>query len=516
VLTNDAVRYVFTSHGGGLKQIELLNYRETVNGRKQTNESAPAALNDHAPLPALALTGPAELIGNGSFTLSQPSAGVVRAEQALPNGLRVTKEFRPGSNFQFTATVRIENPSSQPVTVPQHELVFGTATPMAPDDNGLLVGVMHYNGEKSAALKENWFANRTLGCFPGTPRTDYVSPGTNVVWAAVHNQYFALIAQPAGGAPNIASHRVLLPKPTAEQLAANSRLTREPVGYQTAFRYPAGVLAPGAAVERALDCYAGPREYNTLSRRPNRQDLVMDFGFFGFFAKALLLSMNFVNSTLHIGYGWAIVVITVIIKLLFWPLTRASTRSMKRMAKLQPQMKAIQEKYKDDPQKMNQKTMEFMKEHKVNPMGGCLPMLIQLPVFFGFYTMIQSAIELRGASFLWNHDLSKPDTLFMIPGLNFPFNLLPLLMGVTMLWQARMTPPSPGMDPTQQKIMKYMPLIFLFMLYNFSAGLTLYWTVQNLLTILQMKLTKNDDDAAVTVIPPTKGKGPVGTVPRKK
>jgi YidC/Oxa1 family membrane protein insertase len=189
---------------------------------------------------------------------------------------------------------------------------------------------------------------------------------------------------------------------------------------------------------------------------------------------------------------------------------------MKRMAKLQPQMKAIQEKYKEDPQKMNQKTMEFMKEHKVNPMGGCLPMLIQIPVFFGFYTMIQSAIELRGASFLWNHDLSKPDTLFMIPGLNFPFNLLPLLMGVTMLWQARLTPPSPGMDPMQQKIMKYMPLMFLFMLYNFSAGLTLYWTVQNLLTILQMKLTKNDDDAAVTVIPHTKGKGPVGTVPRKK
>jgi YidC/Oxa1 family membrane protein insertase len=181
---------------------------------------------------------------------------------------------------------------------------------------------------------------------------------------------------------------------------------------------------------------------------------------------------------------------------------------MKRMQALQPQMKAIQEKYKEDPVKMNRKTMEFMKEHKVSPLGGCLPMLLQIPVFFGFYTMIQSAIELRGAGWLWVPDLSKPDTLFMIPGTGFPFNFLPLLMGVTMLWQARLTPPSPGMDPTQQKIMKYMPLMFMVFLYNFSAGLTLYWTVQNLLTILQTKLTKMNAEPATTT--------PVLTAPQKK
>jgi YidC/Oxa1 family membrane protein insertase len=138
-----------------------------------------------------------------------------------------------------------------------------------------------------------------------------------------------------------------------------------------------------------------------------------------------------------------------------------------------------------------------MKENKVSPLGGCLPMVLQMPVFIGFFYMIRSAIELRGASFLWVADLSKPDTLFMIPGTSFPFNLLPLLMGVTMLWQAHLTPPSPGMDPTQQKMMRYMPLIFLFMLYNFSAGLTLYWTVQNLLTIAQTKLTRTTAPAAL-------------------
>jgi YidC/Oxa1 family membrane protein insertase len=183
---------------------------------------------------------------------------------------------------------------------------------------------------------------------------------------------------------------------------------------------------------------------------------------------------------------------------------------MKRLQALQPQMAAIKEKYKDDPAKMNKKTMEFMKENKVSPLGGCLPMLLQIPVFFGFYQMIQSAIELRGARFLWVKDLSQPDTLFLIPGTGFPFNLLPLIMGVTMLWQARLTPPSPGMDPMQAKLMRYMPLMFLVILYNFSAGLALYWTVQNLLTIAQTKLTKT---ATAPVVPV---KAPVLTPHQKK
>jgi len=202
---------------------------------------------------------------------------------------------------------------------------------------------------------------------------------------------------------------------------------------------------------------------------------------------------------LGLSYGLAIIAITVIIKLLFWPLTQVSTRSMKRMAALQPQMKAIQEKYKDDPAKMQKKVPEYMKEHKVNPAAGCLPILIQLPIFFGFYTMLQSAIELRGAGFLWAFDLSQPDTVAFLFG--FPINPLPLIMGASQLWQTRLTPPSPGVDPVQQKMMQYLPLIFLFILYNFSSGLTLYWTVQNLLSIAQMKLTKSNEPVA-TKAPP--------------
>jgi YidC/Oxa1 family membrane protein insertase len=323
--------------------------------------------------------------------------------------------------------------------------------------------------------------------------------------------------------------RIDLPRPTgadARFVAANAPL---PQGYEGAIVYPGLNLAPGMAAERKVYLYVGPKEYQTLvrigARFNNNIDLVMNFGWASFFSKALLLGMNWLHAVLQMPYGWAIVGITVFIKAVFWPLTRASTRSMKRMQALQPQMNAIKEKYKDDPMKMNRKTMEFMKEHKVSPLGGCLPMVIQIPVFFGFYQMIQSVIELRGAHFLWIRDLSQPDTLFIVPGLDFipifsipgvglPFNFLPLIMGATMLWQARLTPPSPGMDPAQARMMRYMPLIFMLGLYNFSAGLTLYWTVNNLLTILQTKLTKTMPEQAAPGAAVTKG--PVLTAPQKK
>jgi YidC/Oxa1 family membrane protein insertase len=172
--------------------------------------------------------------------------------------------------------------------------------------------------------------------------------------------------------------------------------------------------------------------------------------------------------------------------------------------------------------KAQRKSMEFMKEHNISMLGGCLPMLIQVPVFIGFYSMIQSAIELRGVHWLWVRDLTQPDTLFYIRALDFlpffgvagvglPFNLLPLIMGATMLWQSHLTPASPGMDPAQAKMMRYMPLMFMVFLYKYSSGLTLYWTVQNLLTILQTKITKTLPEPPAR--PP---KNPALTPPQKK
>jgi len=509
VLTNNNARYTFTSHGGGLKLIELVHYRETVSRtrKKQPLTNNLAELNAHVSMPVLAVLGDDSVQGDGVFTLTKTETGL-RAEKTLTNGLRLVKEFQLSTNYLVIATVRLENTSGQPLNLPAQEWTIGAATPMGPDDTGENVGLMWYDGAAKQEIGQSWFDNTSfLGCLgmaSKQPRSEYRAGTSNVVWASVHNQFFALVAMPKEPAQQIVSRPVELPRPSEDEIPPNRRNAAPPKGFQTAFVYPSVVLAPGQVVERQIHFFAGPKEYQTLARIANRfqnnVDLVMGFGgFFGFFSKALLLGMNWLHNALKLPYGWAIIAITVIMKVLFWPLTQASTRSMKRMQMLQPQMNALKEKFKDDAAKMNKKLMEFMKENKVSPLGGCLPMVLQMPVFIGFFYMIRSAIELRGAGFLWVGDLSKPDTLFLIPGLNFPFNLLPLLMGATMLWQSHLTPPSPGMDPMQQKMMRYMPLMFLVFLYNYSSGLALYWTVQNLLSIAQTKLTKTN--APVTAQP---------------
>jgi YidC/Oxa1 family membrane protein insertase len=501
-ISNAHARYTFTSRGGGLSLVELLDYPETVSARwkKSPSTNGVASLNTRAPAPVLAVLGDSNLIGDGNFALAKTDDGI-RAEKFLPNGLRIVKEFHVSSNYLVNASVSLKNSSDKPLALPAQEWVVGTATPMGPDDNGMYLGAMWCDGTNTpqdCALSYFSTNTTTFFVFPRTPNTIYHGGVGNVVWAAAHNQFFALIAMPKQPAQQIISRPVNLPL-----MATNQTAVAE--GIQTALIYPAQTLAADQTVERQIVFFAGPKEYRTLARIGeefgNRADLVMQFGFFGFFAKALLSAMNWLHDATKLGYGWTIVLITVIIKIVFWPLTAASTRSMKKMQALAPEVKVLKEKYKDDPQKFTQKQMELWKKNKVSPMGGCLPMLIQTPIFIGFFTMIRSAIELRGAHFLWVADLSKPDTLFMIPGLNFPFNLLPLLMGGSMLWQSHLTPASPGMDPAQQKMMRFMPLLILLFLYNYSAGLALYWTVNNLLTIAQTKMTKASSAPVAGTIP---------------
>jgi YidC/Oxa1 family membrane protein insertase len=219
--------------------------------------------------------------------------------------------------------------------------------------------------------------------------------------------------------------------------------------------------------------------------------------------------MNLCYSWVH-NYGLAIIVMTLILKTLFLPLTLTAARSGKRMQKIQPQMQALREKYKDNPQKLNQATLELFKTNKVNPMGGCLPILITIPFFVGFFVMLQSASELRFQEFLWAKDLTAPDTVGRIFGL--PINIMPLLMGITMIVQMRLVP-TPTVDNAQQKIFKIMPYFFTLVCYNFSCALALYSTVGNLFTIgqqLVINRMKDDDAPAEPVVEgrPTKNVTP--------
>ena len=528
VLLHNEARYVFTSYGGGIKQIELLQYPESVAcGSKHSGATNRlATLNGPASKPILSVLNTAEWQGDGVFKLSRytrpgsstrttPMVEGIRAEKIVGNKLYLVKEFEPTSNYLMQVRVRIENRSPELLALPAQQWVVGSATPLNAHDDETMVGMHWHNGSSATSRDRSWFDNKTLGCFPGTPRPSFTDSSGPVTWATANNQFFFVALMPKDPAQEIAASRYDWPAPSKEELAADPTARTNQSAFLISLHHSATNLAAGAVLEREFTLFAGPKEYRLLQHLgavlKNDLDKAMGFsGFFGFFSGILLLSMNGLHS-LGLSYALAIIAITVIIKLLFWPLTQASTRSMKRMQALQPQIKALQERYKEDPKKQQQKMMEFWREHKVNPIGGCLPMLLQIPVFIGFFQMVRTAIELRGATFLWACDLSQPDTIFVIPGLNFPFNPLPLLMGVTMLWQARLQPMAPGMDPMQQKMMKYLPLMFLLMLYNYSAGLTLYWTVQNLLTILQTKLTKSNEPAA----PVAPGKA-VAPVPKKK
>ncbi|HMJ89300.1 MAG TPA: membrane protein insertase YidC [Candidatus Acidoferrum sp.] len=492
--------YTFTSHGGGLKRAQLKHYSESIRNKGNlTNELV--TLNEHGRAAVLAMQADAALDDN-VFTLTKTPTNTVIAEKVLPSGLRVVKQFEPASNYTLRAHIWLQNTATQTVTLPPQGISVGAAVPAGPEEDPMNSGLFWHNGQKAEHIQGAWFDNYAFACFFKRPRAEYDSGVNPVQWGAVHNQFFALAVFPD---TNVVASQF---KAWHRELpgVAGYRKGQNAYAFEGMLYYPATNIAPNQFVDRQFTIYAGPKQEKSLSQLRRQADVIMDFGFFSPISKVFLRSMNWLHK--FMPYGIAIIVLTIIIKAVFWPLTAASTRSMKRMQALGPEMAKIKEKYKDDPVKANKKTMEFMREKKINPMNGCWPMLVQMPIFFALFRMIPNAIELRGTPFLWVRDLSRADTLFFIPGLDFPFNLLPLIMGVTMFWQARLTPPSPGMDPAQQMMMKYMPLIFLVFLYNMPSGLVLYWTVQNLLTILQTKLTKSKEAAATVPV--------VAAVPAKK
>lgn len=249
----------------------------------------------------------------------------------------------------------------------------------------------------------------------------------------------------------------------------------------TAFRVKAGT--------NNFILYAGPKEYDDLKALHVGLEHIVDFGFFSIIALPLFWVLKLFYK-LTGNYGWAIILLTTIVRIPFIPLINKSQKSMKKMQEIQPRMAEVKEKYKKDPQRMQKEMMELYKTHKVNPLGGCLPMVLQIPVFFALYKILLISIELRSAPFmLWIKDLSAPDTLFghiplAIPLVGgFAVGPLPIVMGITMVIQQKMTPSS--LDPAQNKMMMFMPIIFTFMFLNFASGLVLYWLMNNIFSISQ-------------------------------
>ena len=232
--------------------------------------------------------------------------------------------------------------------------------------------------------------------------------------------------------------------------------------------------------------YFGPKEIERLKANGHHLVKAINFGWFDVIAKPVLYLLQFFYKYTH-NYGWSIIIVTILIKVAFFPLAQKGARSMKTMQKLQPKLKKLKEKYGDDKVKMQQEMMQLYRTYKVNPMSGCLPMVLQIPVFFALYKVLLQAIELRHAPFmLWINDLSAPDRL-MIPGVEIPYlggiPVLTLLMGISMYFQQKLSPSS--LDPTQAKMMQFLPVIFTFMFINFPSGLVLYWLLNNIFSIAQ-------------------------------
>ena len=248
-------------------------------------------------------------------------------------------------------------------------------------------------------------------------------------------------------------------------------------------------LREGQKATENFTLYFGPRDLYILKSLNKKLEKAINFGWFDIIAKPLLVSLRFFNKYLH-NYGLTIILLTIIIKILFWPLTHKSYQSMKEMRKLQPMMAKIREKYKGNKQEMQKQLMSLHKTYKINPMGGCLPMIVQIPVFFALFRVLPNSIELRHAPFiLWIKDLSAPDRLF-----SFPFQIpymappcgipvLTIIMGASMFLQQKMTPTTG--DPAQAKMMMLLPIVFTFLFINFPSGLVLYWLVNNVLSIAQ-------------------------------
>ena len=287
-------------------------------------------------------------------------------------------------------------------------------------------------------------------------------------FAGMEDGYFAAVFLPGDGSTEIQTFNDKAPTP------AN----------------PGGEQLTGAAVGGAgsnpFVLFAGPKDLDTLKQVNPKLEQIVDFGMFSFIAKPLFMVMHWMTETYVHNYGWSIILMTLFINFALFPLKITSMKSMKKMQALQPQIAAINDKYKNigmrDPKKQeqNQEVMALYQKHGVNPLGGCMPLALQMPFLFAFYKVFSIAIEMRGASWLWVADLSQPEIIPWLPGVR----LLPIAMIATQFLMQRMTP-STGGDPSQQKVMMFMPLIFGFMFYSASSGLVLYWLTSNVVNIGQ-------------------------------
>lgn len=499
-LQNDRMLMRLSSRGAAVEHVVLKAYPRSLTNKVDRVE---LDFSNHT---AMAYGGLPGLSDQYNFLPVEEAPDRVVLERQRADGLTLRRTYTMGSNYVVAVRDELSNRGATPVTVSEHSLRTGYMgveeghrnmigfTVLGVDSlSGGGEGVQHWGSELA-----KWFGKiQKMRGLPVLPQAIDTAPlddsirEPSVDWIAAKNKYFVQIIAPAGGADGckVLARRVVPEYEKSNPAAAPGDAEVAAVGGLLEFRAVQTIQPGEALAPRAIDYYVGPKKYNELRDLRRHQVDVMELGYWQGVGKILLAILIFLHDHVIQNYGIAIMLLTFIVRTVFWPLTHKSTISMKKMTKLQPQVMALREKYKTNPQKMQMEMMALYRQYKVNPLAGCLPMIIQIPVFIALFVILRSAIELRYASFLWIRDLSEPERIFdfgfTIPLLGWDaLNLLPLLMAGTMWLQMKLTPTAG--DPQQQKIMMIMmPIMMVFMLYGYASGLALYWTTTNVISIVQ-------------------------------
>lgn len=537
-LENDFVTVRFTTAGGAIDHVELKKHPALLG------QTEPYVLNAKQAAPALSLLNFPGIDQDARYTLVSRSSEELVYRTVLDGKLEVTRRYSllgnsSGDPYQVRHETVFRNLTNQPLPLAKMAVSVGTAVPLDQYDSGIYLNVGYYNGDDADFTRRDELAGG--GFFTQSPplpfmekavtRQDKNSQGAEVTvpalhWVTVKNQFFAAILSPDQPAASVRIERVKI------NLLAPAE-DRSAYGVTAAAQFELPTLAAGASATWGANYFSGPKEYSRLSKTANfkhAEDLVMEFGFFGFFSKLLLSIMTWihgvvVNISPGWAWGWAIVLTTLTLKTVFVPFTLAASRSSKRMQKIMPLITEVREKHKANPAKAQEAMMKVYKENKVNPIGGCIPILITIPFFIGFFSMLQSAAELRFAAFLWANNLAAPDTIYSFGAVTLPLlglthlniNILPVLMGATMIYQMKLTP-TPTADPAQQTMMKFMPWMFALFCYNFAAALALYSTVNGLFTIAQQMVINRmpEPDMPNVPTPAPAAAGMKNVTPKKK
>ncbi len=474
-ITTDVFKAEIDTAGGVVKHLELLKFKAGGNpgwlggcfGLSQKcksdidptkNEVLFNEAGDHVYLARTGLIGTgAALPNHNTVFTAKPGARVLDGG----NQLQLVLEAEEGG-VKLTKTFTFKR--GDYVIDVRHDVTNNSAAAVAPS---LYLQLLH-DGNK--AKNDSMFMSSFIGPMLYTEAEKYqkldfekIAKGTaehakkaNDGWIAMYQQFFVSAFVP----PEHLARTIITEKIGNNLFAIGTVL-------------PLGTVAPGAMISNASKLYAGPQESQRLEQVATGLELVKDYGMLTIIAKPMFWVMEKIHNLLG-NWGWTIIAFTVLIKLLFFPLSAASYRSMAKIKQVTPKMQAIRERYKDDTAKMNQATMELYKTEKINPLGGCLPVLVQMPVFIALYWVLQASVEMRGAPWIgWISDLSQHD----------PWLILPVLYAISMFITQKLSP-APA-DPMQAKMMLFMPLMFSIMFFVFPSGLVLYWVVNNILSIAQ-------------------------------